>query len=74
MIMPRYKSILVGCEFVTAGRARKCYHNPNHRIAMGDMVLEVKVGLGCKGYCLSCAREMLRLADDELAKLRGRLP
>lgn len=72
--MARYKGLLIGCEFVTAGRARKCYHSPKHDIRKGDRVFEVQVGFGRHGYCLECAREMLRCAEEELAMLRQQLP
>ena len=67
--MPKYKSLLIGAEVVTAGRMRKCYHDPDHSISKGDLCLEVREGLGRKGYCVECATEMIRLATLELNAL-----
>lgn len=68
--MPAHKSLLVSASVVLAGRARKCYHNPvRHRLAKGDPCLEVKVNLALQGYCLTCAREMIRVAREDLDRL-----
>jgi hypothetical protein len=64
--MPRYKSLLVPFNWEKAGRARKCYHNPNHQVQKGDLVLEVKVQLSQHGYCEECGREMIRLGLETL--------
>jgi hypothetical protein len=70
--MPKFKSLFVGYRVVFAGKKRKCYHNANHQIAKGDIVLEVRENLGWKGYCNECAIEMFdqsarRLADARIA-------
>jgi hypothetical protein len=68
--MPKHKSLLIGIRWVSAGRSRKCYHSASHSIAMGDPVLEVKVGLGWQGYCRECAAEMIVSAVESLERLR----
>lgn len=68
--MPKYKSLLVGLQWVEAGRSRKCYHSPSHTISKGDRVLEVRVKLGWQGYCEACAHEMIRVALSDLQKVR----
>jgi hypothetical protein len=67
--MAKYKSLLISPEVVTAGRLRKCYHNPDHSISKGEVCLEVREGLGHKGYCAECALEMIRLAGEKLKEL-----
>jgi hypothetical protein len=68
--MPQHKKLLIGYQVVPAGRARKCYHSQKHTIQKGDLVLEVRVGMGWKGYCLACAREMVQSAGSGLDELR----
>jgi hypothetical protein len=66
--MPRHKSLLITFQWVLAGRSRKCYHSPNHSIAKGDLVLEVKVKMGFQGYCEVCGHEMIRVALADLQR------
>lgn len=67
--MPRHKSLLVTANLVEAGRRRKCYHDPTHQIQKGEVCLEVRAGLGSKGYCLTCARAMHAEASRRLEEL-----
>jgi hypothetical protein len=66
--MPSYRSILVPVRVVPAGKKRKCYHSPSHQILKGDLCLEVKDGMAWKGYCLSCAASMIRIARATLVE------
>ena len=47
--MAKYKGLLIGWQVVNAGKARKCYHSPKHKVQKGDRVLEVAAGLGMHG-------------------------
>lgn len=72
--MPKYKSLLIKTEWVTAGRVRKCYHDAKHKIVKGDNVLEAADGLGMNGYCESCGHKMIAEAKgrlEELTPLKG---
>lgn len=71
--MSRYKSIVVGLRLVQAGRKRGCYHDGKHEIHKGELCLEVRDGVGWKGYCVECAAVMVDRADHELARLRVQL-
>lgn len=64
--MARYKALLVTHRVVPAGRKRKCYHSPNHLALKGDIVLEIKEVQNWKGYCLPCAKEIIRQALEQL--------
>lgn len=64
--MARYKTLLVPHRVAVAGRKRKCFHSPEHHVIKGDIVLEVKKQRSWSGYCLPCAREMIRLAQEQL--------
>jgi hypothetical protein len=72
--MATFKSLLVGHQWVIAKRVRKCYHSKNHKIVMGDVVLEVKVKMAWHGYCKSCATEMIRNAIQELQTVGAQHP
>lgn len=69
--MPAYKSLLIGAEWVIAGRARKCYHDKKHKIVKGDNVLHAAAGMGVKGYCEACGQMMIAQARE---KLDGLIP
>ena len=71
--MARFKQLLSHVRVVTAGRARKCYHSKAHRIAKGDMVVEVKGGQNWSGYCRACGEEMLSATDSRVRELRENL-
>ena len=64
--MAKFKSLLIGCRIVHAGRRRKCYHSPKHLILKGDIVLEAKNNMAWQGYCAECGAEMLQKAGVEL--------
>lgn len=68
--MAKYKTLLVGSEWVRAGKKRKCYHNAKHLIVKGDDVLEVTVGLGPQGYCLACGEAMIQAALAALSLMK----
>ncbi len=67
--MPKYKNLIIASRVATAGRRRKCYHDPAHRIQKGQLCLEVKETLGWKGYCLVCAARMLSNASGHISTL-----
>lgn len=67
--MPRHKSLVAGSRIVCAGRRRKCYHDRSHVIQGGQICLEVREGLGWKGYCAACARTMIELGRAKLTGL-----
>ena len=67
--MPRHKSLLLTSHVKIAGRLRKCYHCGKGKIAKGDKVLEVKVGMAIHGYCEKCARAMISMARAKLTEL-----
>ena len=64
--MARHKSLLIPMRWVTAGRARKCYHSAEHLIQRDDELLEVKVGIGWHGYCMECAKAMIDQSESAL--------
>jgi hypothetical protein len=67
--MAKPKSLLIGTAVVEAGRLRKCYHNKKHQIQKGDRCLEIREGLAIKGYCLTCAKEMMTEAKRRIDEL-----
>jgi hypothetical protein len=71
--MAKFKSLIVGSKVVPAGRARKCYHSNKHGVRKGDLVLEVKVGMGWHGYCTQCALEMIEESVARLSEVRQEL-
>jgi len=71
--MPRHKSLVVGARIVHAGKRRKCYHDAKHLIAKGDRCLEVRDGLGWKGYCPGCAASMFAIGHQTLTELRDEI-
>ncbi len=72
--MARRKQLVVSSEVKLAKRLRPCHHNKKgHQIKKGEVVLEVRHGMGTKGYCLPCAREMLTAAEETLQGLRADL-
>jgi len=71
--MSRVKSLTIRHRLVQAGRKRKCYHDQKHQIVKGDSCLEVRDGLGWKGYCLTCANAMVDSSARGLEALRADL-
>lgn len=71
--MPKFKSLLVQYQLVTAGRLRKCYHSKKCKIVKGDTVLEVRTGLPWQGYCIECAQSMVADATADLKQLSSSL-
>ncbi len=72
--MPKHKSLVVGHRIVNAGKLRRCYHDRKHLMPKGSFCLEVRDGLAWKGYCASCAAEMINQAATQLADLQTRVP
>jgi hypothetical protein len=64
--MARYKTLLVPHRVVAAGKKRKCFHSAEHQVLKGDIVLEIKEVRQWKGYCLPCAKEIMRQAYEQL--------
>ena len=67
----RFKSMIIASRVVFAGRRRKCYHAKGHVVSKGDICLEVKEGIGWKGYCQLCAAEMISEGVSLLAGLQS---
>ena len=67
--MAKFKELLISTRLVPAGRRRKCYHSPKHSIKKGELCLEVRDGIGWKGYCSTCATGMLDQAANSLQKI-----
>ena len=72
--MARFKELTITHAVVRAGRIRKCYRCGVGKIKKGDACLEVKVGLGVKGYCAGCAAQMVKRALLKLAETESALP
>lgn len=73
--MAQLKDLLRHIQLVTAGRGRDCRHNKRHRISKGDLLVEVKEAAfkSPRGYCRTCALEMLEEASLKLVSIKGRL-
>lgn len=75
-IVPARKSVLLRMEVRSAGKRCTCQHNKNHVILKGEprfVVQEPGPASREYGYCTACAVEMLDLAADRLAQLRGQV-
>lgn len=68
--MAKFKNVVVASRVVNAGRKRKCYHAPKHKILKGETCLEVRDGRAWKGYCRPCANEMFARAAALLSQLQ----
>lgn len=74
--MSRVKSVLLRLEVRPAGRLSRCSHKKSHAIRKGEPRFVVKapgVATGEKGYCASCATEMIDKAQSDLAGLKTEL-
>lgn len=71
--MARVKSLVIGASVVEAGRLRKCYHDKKHKISKGERCLEVREGLALKGYCLACAKQMVKEAKCRIDEINADL-
>ena len=65
------RNLIKHISVVTAGRARTCRHNTQHKITKGDRLIEVSEGLyrSPKGYCRNCGLMMLEQAALNLTDL-----
>jgi hypothetical protein len=72
--MAVFKDLLAGARIATAGRKRKCYHDPKHFVSKGEKLLETKKQMAWHGYCHTCAKEMIRKARLRLDHLENELP
>ncbi|MGE3446668.1 MAG: hypothetical protein AB7H92_03690 [Microbacteriaceae bacterium] len=72
--MPAVKDVLRHVTIETAGKRRKCYRHPkDHVIVKGEQCMVVKDGPQDQStYCLTCASEILQLAQTRLADLAAR--
>jgi len=68
-----YKSITIGHRSVLAGRKRSCHHDKKHTILKGDACLEVREGMGWKGYCIDCGIVMVDRGVADLTRVRQEL-
>jgi hypothetical protein len=64
--MGQHRSLVLGYKVVTAGRARKCYHNGKHAIRKGETAIEVRDGMRWKGYCVECGKAMVAIGRETL--------
>ena len=71
--MPASKSLIISHRVKRAGRTRKCYHDAEHHIRMGDIVLEIRLGKGWAGYCRQCAPPMIEKSTRQLEELEHNL-
>ena len=75
--MARTRSLLLRIEIRPAGRLSRCAHNQAHEIRKGELRFVVKdpgpAGAE-KGYCATCAQEMLEGLERQLRDLRQQLP
>lgn len=69
--MPAVKDVLRHVTTQVAGRQRKCYRQPRkHLIAKGELCLVVRDAPQRQStYCMTCAREILDLAETRLEGL-----
>ena len=74
--MPAVKDVLRHVTTHIAGKQRKCYRQPRkHVIAKGDLCLVVRDGPQKQStYCMTCAREILDLAEIRLEGLQRSVP
>ena len=68
--MAKLKSMTIGHRVVSAGKKRKCYHDKKHAILKGQSCLEVREGIGWKGYCVECGIAMISDGSKALDELR----
>jgi hypothetical protein len=69
--MPAVKDVMRHITIEVAGKKRKCYRQPSkHVIAKGERCLVVADGPQDRStYCVTCACEILRLAQVRLTHL-----
>ena len=69
--MPAVKDVMRHVTIEVAGKKRKCYRQPNkHLIVKGESCLVVTDGPQDRStYCVTCAVEILQLAQSRLADL-----
>ena len=74
--MPAVKDVLKHVTMQVAGRQRKCYRQPRkHLIVKGELCLVVRDGPQRQStYCMTCASEILDLAETRLEGLRRSVP
>ena len=74
--MAKVRSITQRLEVRAAGRLSHCAHNKSHAISKGEWRFVVKAtgpAAGEKGYCVSCAVEMIDKARADLDSLEAEL-
>ena len=74
--MARVKSVLLRLEVRPAGKLSHCAHKKAHEIRKGEPRFVVKVpgvATGERGYCASCAADMIDKGQSDLAQLRAEL-
>lgn|GEM_PF-2354876 len=73
--MANVKDILIHVSVETAKGKRKCYRNAKNNISLGDRCLIIKGGSYNTGrnYCLKCANEILKNAEDKLESIKSAL-
>ena len=74
--MARTRSLLLRAEVRQAGRLARCAHNRAHEIRKGELRFVVRdpgPAGGEKGYCATCAAEILKASENQLRDLRGTL-
>ena len=71
--MAAFKSMVIAHQIVEAGKRRKCHHNRDHMILKGYKCLEIREGMGWKGYCIDCGLKMVGKAAQNLEALRRAL-
>lgn len=73
--MPRTpRTVLLRMSVETAKRTRKCSRSKAHAVRPGERLLLVREpgpAAGEKGYCASCAEEMLAAAQTHLNDLHA---
>jgi hypothetical protein len=68
--MAKFKKLILAARQVYAKKKRSCHHNRSeHLLSKGDICLEVRDRLAWKGYCSSCALEMIAYTRTELNAL-----
>lgn len=72
--MPAVKNVLKHVRVEQAVRRRQCGRNrTKHIISKGDLCLVVQDGQNKPNYCLTCAGEILILAQSNLDALKSQL-
>jgi hypothetical protein len=69
--VPKLKSMTIAHRVVPAGKRRRCHHDKKHMILKGQTCLEVREGMGWKGYCVACGIAMASEGVRNLNDLRG---